>query len=118
MAALAAAVLAAACDGTGSADGARGPCAAGGQILGECGEVETIEDACWKLVECGVMPVEHQDPNARDWQRCVDELSFLEAHRAEAVVACVDASSCDALLVNDSPNNPFEWPDCFEGYLP
>jgi hypothetical protein len=109
---LAALAVAAGCDGNGSADGARGPCAAGGQILGVCGAVETPADACWKLVDCAVIPVDSDD--TRDWGDCLDRIEALEPTAAETVIGCVAASSCDALFVNDSPQNPYEWPDCLE----
>ena len=106
-----AAIVLAACDG---ADGARGPCASGGQILGECDEeVETAEDACWKLVQCGVLPLESDD--VADWSDCVFRIEEQIAEPSrDGAIACVDASSCDALIVNDSPSNPYEWPDCLE----
>jgi hypothetical protein len=113
LASLAAALVAAACDSTGSADGARGPCAGGGQILGDCGEVETPEDACWKIVECGVFPVDAEGDRL-DWGRCVDHIESYDDDNQAVVIACVAASSCDALYVNDAPDNPYEWPDCLE----
>jgi hypothetical protein len=111
--AAAAATLLAACDGT---DGTRGPCTAGGQILddGSCFDVETVDDACWKLVECGVLPLDHVDEGGIDWGRCVGHLEGMRAHDRELALACVDAASCDQLIVNDSPDNPYEWPDCLE----
>jgi hypothetical protein len=101
------------CDGT---DGTRGPCAAGGQILDDpsCEAVETVEDACWKLVECGVLPLEGGEGGPADWGDCVGRFEDMRAHNRELAVLCVDAASCDQLIVNDSPNNPFEWPDCLE----
>ena len=100
------------CDGT---DGTRGPCAAGGQVLDDpsCQAVETVEDACWKLVECGVLPLDSEDGN--DWGDCVDELEFMRAHNRELALVCVDTASCDQLAVRGSPNPGFgEWPDCLE----
>lgn len=106
----------AACDDTGSHDGARGPCAAGGQVLDDrsCFEVETTEDACWKLVECGVIPLDHENPDGVDWGRCVNRLESYDDDAAATAIACVDLASCDQLTVNDSPANPYEWPDCLE----
>jgi hypothetical protein len=105
---------AAGCDGNGSHDGARGRCVSGGQILGECDEVATPEDACWKLVECGVVPVDSADDNGLDWGRCVERIERMDAPSQDVALACVGAASCDALTVRDSPNNPYEWPDCLE----
>lgn len=103
----------ASCDGI---DGTRGPCAAGGQILEDpsCEAVETIEDACWKLVQCAVIPLDSDEGGPRDWGSCVDRLEDMRDHNRDLALACVDAASCDQLIVNDSPNNPYEWPDCLE----
>lgn len=109
---LLAALGCAACDGNGSADGARGRCTAGGQVLGDCEQVATVEDACWKLVDCAVIPV--SSDMTRDWGDCVDRIDALDPTSQEAAVACVDAASCDELTVNDSPSNPYEWPDCLQ----
>ena len=111
---LLAAVLCAACDTNGAHDGARGKCAAGGQVLGDCGEVSTPDDACWKLVDCGVMPVDAADPNGIDWGRCVDRIEGMDQASQEVAVSCVSAASCDQLTVNQSPDNPYMWPDCLE----
>lgn len=125
-AALCAAVLggSAGCDDTAHVDGARGPCLGGGQIFetafetaldpDPCREVVSIEDACWKLVDCGVFPLDHQDEGGLDWGRCVDRLEGYDADTAAVAIACIDATSCDGLVVNDSPHNPYEWPDCLE----
>jgi hypothetical protein len=105
LAALLAAVLASACDGS-----TRGPCAAGGQVLGDCPEpVETPEDACWKLVDCGVIPLESMDQ--ADWADCVDRfVVYQDSDQIDSVLACMDAASCDALQTQ----YPGMWPDCME----
>lgn len=107
-----AALALAGCEGT---DGTRGPCAAGGQILDDpsC-DVESVEDACWKLVQCGVLPLEGEEEGDADWGRCLDRLEDMRAHNRELALVCVESASCDELIVNDSPNNPYEWPDCLE----
>jgi len=116
------AVLWAGCDGTGFSDGSRSPCASGGQILGCEDEVETAEDACWKLVQCGVLPLDRDDPETdeidpdreHDYRGCLDRIYRSDDDVAEISIQCIDASSCDSLVVNDSPDNPYEWPDCLE----
>jgi hypothetical protein len=114
LAAFAAAVLLPACDDMGGASGARGPCASSGEILACDEAVETAEDACWKLVDCGVIPVDHADENGPDWGRCMGRLDRFDEVARDVAIACVGAASCDALIVNDSPTNPYEWPDCLE----
>jgi hypothetical protein len=113
---LAALSLAACDDAITRSDGTRGACAAGGQVLGEadCRDVVTMEDACWKLVECGVMPLDDPE-DGPDWGRCMQRLEQeLDADASEVALECIALSSCEALIVNDSPVDPFEWPDCLE----
>ncbi len=109
------------CDGTGFSDGHRSPCASGGQILGCEQDVQTAEDACWRLVECGVFPLDRDNPDTpeidpdreQDFGGCVNRINRATPEAAEIAIDCVGASSCDALLVNDSPD-AYEWPDCLE----
>lgn len=112
-----------ACDGEGYSDGYRSPCAGGGQILGcEDEAIETPEDACWKLVECGAFPIDTDDPDTdeldpdrqQDFAGCVDRLRRSDEDSARIAIACVEAASCDELIVDDSPQNPYEWPGCLE----
>ena len=101
-------------EGRVGASGARGACLTGGQLLGCEDEIVTAEDACWKLVGCGVIPVDNQDPNGRDWGRCVGRIGGYDEDAQQIVIACVATASCDLLTVNDSPVNPYEWPNCLE----
>jgi hypothetical protein len=103
---------AAACDSTMDTDGARGACASGGALAG-CPDGEaTPEAACWRLVECGTLPVDGTEANDLDWGRCVYTLEGLSAERATLVLACVSASTCDELRAPGSPH-PYDWPACF-----
>jgi len=110
----------AACDGSGFSDGNRSPCASGGQILGCEETIETAEDACWKLVQCGVFPVDRVDDgddnpyDDRDFGGCLARIEGRTEETSQIIVECIAASSCDALTVNDSPDNAYEWPDCLE----
>ncbi|MEZ4401956.1 MAG: hypothetical protein R3B06_18140 [Kofleriaceae bacterium] len=110
---LVAALLAsAACDGTESADGARGACASGGALAG-CPDTATDpEAACWRLVECGSYPVDGAEAGNLDWGRCVDELEGMPADRAGLVMACIASATCDELLAPGSPQ-PYGRPACF-----
>lgn len=102
----------AACDGTADVDGTRSPCAAGGQILGCDEDIETSEDACWKLVQCGVFPLDEIDdypPDDHDYFGCIDAIEGAADGAADIMIECVALSSCDALATSDGP---YDWPDC------
>jgi hypothetical protein len=90
--------------------GHRGPCAtATGPFVGCDNEpIETPEDACWKLVECGVIPLEE------DWQDCVRSIERLSSQEQGFVMSCVEAASCDDLLQYNSPRDPYGERLCFE----
>lgn len=61
-----------------------------------------IEDACWRLVECGLFAVENLDDQGNhqgDWVTCVNDLrgDDFTAARLDHVLRCVDASTCQDL---------------------
>jgi hypothetical protein len=92
----------AACGNT--TDGARSQCAAGGAIQGQCPlEDRTVEGACWRLVDCGVILLQG---NNFDWPACVGEIENVPPQAQELIIDCVAGSTCDALKVNGSPNDP------------
>ena len=108
---LGAATLVAACGDEGSIQGVRQPCAsASGTLLG-CDDttIETPEDACWRLVECGVIPLEHDEDNIFDWANCVYQIERLSEPRYDFALQCVETSSCDDLKVGNSPVDPRIW---------
>lgn len=113
---LLACALCAACDDTEDKDGARGSCAAGG-VLSGCDDAErTVEAACWRLVECGSLPLESGDidnVNRPDFGNCLDVLDRMTDERAALVIACVVSSTCDELQVPGSPA-PYQYPACFD----
>jgi hypothetical protein len=100
----------AACDDEADHDGARGSCASGGVLAGCEDSPATEEAACWRLVECGIYPVEGAEPDTLDWGRCMDELDSYFPDRRSIVVQCVTSSSCDELV--PQPGRP--WPFCFQ----
>lgn len=114
-----AALAIAACDFEGSKPGVR-ECAGGAGPLAGCERVEVMspEDACWRLVECGSIPVQNpeEEPDCCfDWARCVDYLEELPDPQLELSLACVEATPCDSLKWNGSPNRPNdELPPCLE----
>lgn len=113
------ALCAAACDDTENIDGARGPCAAGGSLAGCPDSERTPEAACWRLVECGVMPFEARnddgtDSDRFDYGRCLNRLETLVEERARVVIACVVSSTCDELWTGGSPDDTYAEPVCFQ----
>ena len=91
-----------------SLQGTREPCAtASGTLLG-CDDlpIESPEDACWRLVECGVIPLEHEGDNVLDWTACVRFIERLTGARYDYTLQCIEASTCDDLTVGNSPVNP------------
>jgi hypothetical protein len=114
--AFAAMVLAAGCVGDGPTQGHRDRCAdATGALIG-CEEVEisTPEEACWRLVECGVIPLVNGPETdwAFDWDACVRNIERLPDSRYGLVLSCIEASTCEELRVERSPTTPNEDPPC------
>jgi len=100
-------VSAVGCGDDGSSQGFRGPCAAPGAIDCPSAPLETAEDLCWRLVECGSIPVAGPEGNSVfDWPRCVESVNSLDDYQFEFSLACVEASTCDELKTNGSPNDP------------
>jgi len=97
--------------GDDTVEGARGPCAFGGQ-LNDCPDAErTSAAACWRLVDCAAIPVSYENPNNPDdrrfdWGNCVDFLDRRTADRRRIMINCIAASACDELKVRGSPDNP------------
>jgi hypothetical protein len=87
--------------------GARSECAEGG-TLESCPEAErTPEDACWRLVDCGVIALRNSSKDGGfDWGECVDDVEGLTADRQRSVIDCIAVSSCDSLKVDGSPDSP------------
>jgi len=101
-----------ACGGDDTVQGAHGQCAFGGE-LNDCPDAErTPEGACWRLVDCGAIPVAYEnpdDPDDRstfDWGVCVDYLESRTADRQRIMINCIAASTCDELRVGGSPEDP------------
>ena len=86
--------------------GTRDRCAVGAGTLLECQPtaIDTAEQACWRLVECAVIPLEH--PDALDWRRCVGRIEGFADYRRRFALTCVEHASCDDLKVPRSPTNP------------
>ncbi len=99
-----------ACDDTLDHDGARGACASGGVLAGCPDSPATDEGACWRLVECGIYPVEGDEPDDLDWGRCMDDLAGMVPEQATVVEQCISRATCDELVPQPGRGRPF----CFQ----
>src|SRR5690348_5491947 len=84
--------------GDDQADGARAQCAEGGELNNTCSDaVNTPEEACWRMVDCGAIALHENDSGAFDWNRCVREIERSGTPQEKLILACVGASTCDQL---------------------
>lgn len=104
-----------------NAPGVRGPCGAtNGEPLCPAESIVTGDDACWKLVQCGSIPVEsdQEQNDVFDEPYCERYFDRLSPHRYDIAVACVAAATCDQLRFQDGPvtpsRNPERGPLCLE----
>ena len=103
--------LGGACGGNGEDAGARGQCAEGGQLnAGTCPVDHSAQGACDYLVDCGVIPIESDQGNNHqfDWGDCVNTIESYITTGEDLVIDCIEASSCDSLKVDGSPDQPDE----------
>lgn len=78
--------------------GSRANCEFGGTLTDCENAGRTVQDACWRLVDCGAIVLHHEtNDNVFDWDRCVDELETTTEDRRRVVVACIASSTCDEL---------------------
>jgi hypothetical protein len=87
-------------------NGTRDECAEGGALQQCTAENLTPEGACWKLVDCGAIDLESNDNMNFDWSVCYEKLLAAPADDQTLVIDCIAASTCDALKVHGSPDNP------------
>jgi hypothetical protein len=75
-----------------------GECRFGGTLV-DCENAQrTVRDACWRLVDCGVIPLhDEQEENEFDWDACVNVLEDMPHDRSRVIVECVASSTCDEL---------------------
>jgi hypothetical protein len=94
-------VLAACNAGDDTADGARGLCAEGGE-LNDCKDAPaTAWDACWRMVDCGAIPVHQTDENRDDFDNCLSTIESMLDPAQRLTIACIGASTCDQLRLDD-----------------
>jgi hypothetical protein len=95
--------------GDDTATGGHSQCAEGGAINDCPDSVETAQDACWRMVDCAAIPVASgTKDNHFDWGQCVDRIESSIDVAQTLIIACISASTCDALKVPGSPDNPDE----------
>ena len=108
------------CEFETAAPGVRGQCAtAVGEPLCQENAIESAADACWKLVQCGSIPVANQEEeNFFDYGNCVSRFDRLSEHRANLSMACIEVSTCDQLRFDNGPDRPGNYseamPPCLE----
>jgi hypothetical protein len=92
--------------GDDTSTGAHAKCSEGGAINSCDTDVVTAQDACWKLVDCGAIPVSSDKDNTFDWGACVDRIETFIDVGEQLAISCIGASTCDALKVPGSPDQP------------
>ena len=86
-----------------NADGTRGQCAEGGE-LAACPEAErTPQGACWRLVDCGAIPLDSgsANPDRFDWNNCVDAIERRRDDQQRVIIDCIAVAQCDSLKPDD-----------------
>lgn len=88
--------------GDDTADGTRDLCGEGGE-LNDCDDTPgTAREACWRLVDCGAIPLHRpEDEFADDWDNCVGEIEGMLDSSQRLAIACIGASTCDQLRLDD-----------------
>ena len=79
-------------------------CSEGGALDSCPDTVRTPEDACWRLVDCGAIPLS-STTNKFTWGKCIDAIEGQDAAAEQLIIACIAQSSCDALKVPGSPDD-------------
>ncbi len=87
--------------------------------LAECGltSLAGAEDACWRLAQCGAIPVanaESEPDCCFDWATCVEHVEGLPDEQFELALACIEAATCDELRSRSAPGRTAEPPACLE----
>ena len=119
MSLLAVALVCAGCSADESTPGVRSVCAEPSGPLGECAAMPlaSADEACWRLVECGAIPVanpEDEPDCCFDWAECVEYIEELPDPQYELSLACIESASCEALRAGGSPDRTNDLPPCLE----
>ena len=89
--------------GDDTADGTRGPCAEGGELNNQdChANPQTPWDACWRMVDCGAIPVHQNDEYRDDFDNCLTAIESMLAGQQQLTIDCIGASTCDQLRLDN-----------------
>ncbi len=91
----------------GRLQGTREPCAtASGTLLG-CDDttIDNQQEACFRLVHCGAIPLHSDEGFVFDWDACVRTMESLQEYRYQLALSCIESATCDELK-DDSLRNP------------
>ena len=78
--------------------GSRGNCEFGGTLTDCENASRGVQDACWRMVDCGAIVLHHEtNPNVPDWDNCVNDLESTTEDRRRVVISFIAASTCDEL---------------------
>ena len=96
--------------GDDTADGTRGPCAEGGELNNQdChANPQTPWDACWRMVDCGAIPVYQTNENQFDFDDCVETIETMLDTQQQLTIACIAVSTCDQLKLRTGRCFDFE----------
>lgn len=89
--------------GTGddTADGVRARCAEGGELTSCADTPRTPMEACWRMVDCGALPLHQEEDFRDDWDNCVDAIEGMRESAQQLTIACIGSSTCDQLRLNN-----------------
>ena len=96
------------CEIDGATQGVNERCAVGSGALLGCDDdpITSAEDACWRLVRCGAIPLANSDeePNAYfDFGRCIRHIDGMSDELFDATLQCVETATCDDLKAPNAP---------------
>ena len=83
------------------ADGTRGLCGEGGELNDCAGRPRTPQEACFRMVDCGAIPLHQEEEFRDDWDNCVGRIESMTVVAQELTIACIGAATCDLLRLDD-----------------
>ncbi|MCP4448828.1 MAG: hypothetical protein GY811_26365 [Myxococcales bacterium] len=65
-------------------------------------KIESPEDACWKFIQCGSIPVASPEEESYfDYANCLAHFDSIGEHRSDLSMACIEVSTCDQRYQRD-----------------